>query len=52
MIDRDSLRRVDIVVALYIDPEAEISEVIGEMDYTFNHTAIKDTEIVDFTGEV
>lgn len=49
---RDELRRVDIVVSLYLDPDADVQEVVSEMDYTFTHTAIKDTEIVDINSEV
>lgn len=44
-------RKVEIVVALWID-DADIQEVVQEMDYTFDHPAIKDTEIVDINTEV
>lgn len=49
---RDELRKVEIVVSLYLDEDADIQEVVSEMDYTFDHPAIKDTEIVDISTEV
>jgi hypothetical protein len=49
---RDGLRKVDIVVSLYVDDDADIQEVVSEMDYTFQHPAIKETEIVDISTEV
>ena len=49
---RDGLRKVDIVVSLYVDDDADIQEVVSEMDYTFEHPAIKDTEIVDINTEI
>jgi hypothetical protein len=45
-------RKVEIVVALWIDDDADIQEIIQEMDYSFDHPAIKDTEIVDINTEV
>lgn len=45
-------RKVEIVVALWIDDDADIQEVVQEMDYTFEHPAIKETEIVDINTEV
>jgi hypothetical protein len=49
---RDGLRKVDIVVSLYVDDDADIQEVVSEMDYTFEHPAIKETEIVDINTEI
>ena len=45
-------RKVELVVALWIDDDADIQEIIQEMDYTFDHPAIKDTEIIDINTEV
>ena len=45
-------RKVEIVVALWIDDDADIQEVVQEMDYTFEHPAIKETEIVDIVTEI
>lgn len=45
-------RKVELVVALWIDDDADIQEVVQEMDYTFEHPAIKETEIVDINTEV
>jgi hypothetical protein len=35
-----------VVVKLYVDENADVSELIAEMDYDFEHPAIGDTEIV------
>ena len=43
--------RVDIVVSLWIDKDADYAEVLQEMDYEFRHTAIKDTEIREVITE-
>ena len=40
-------RRVDVVVRMWIDADADVAEVIQEMDYDFEHPAISETEIVD-----
>lgn len=40
-------RRVDIVVSLWVDRDADVAEVLEDMDYEFTHPAIKDTEIVE-----
>jgi hypothetical protein len=40
-------RRVDVLVRMWIDADADVSEVIQEMDYAFEHSAIAETEIVD-----
>jgi hypothetical protein len=45
-------RKVELVVALWIDDDADIQEVVQEMDYKFDHPAIKDTEIVDINTEI
>jgi len=45
-------RRVDVVVSLWIDEDADVTEVIQEMDYHFEHPAIKETELVDINTEV
>lgn len=40
-------RRVDVLVRMWIDMDADVAEVIQEMDYDFDHPAISETEIVD-----
>ncbi len=45
-------RRVDVVVSLWIDEDADVQEVMSEMDYDFRHPAIKDMEIVDICTEI
>ena len=45
-------RTIEVVVRLQIDEDADVQEVISEMDYTFFHPTIKDTEIVDILTEL
>ena len=40
-------RTIEIIVRLEIDEDADIAEVVQEMDYQFDHPAIKDTCIED-----
>jgi hypothetical protein len=44
-------RTIEVVVKLTIDDEADVSELVAELDYEFRHPAIKDTEIVDVFTE-
>lgn len=46
------MKRVDIVVSLWIDEDADYAEVLQEMDYEFSHPAIKKTEIVEVTSDL
>ncbi len=46
------MRRIEIVVMLEIDEDADVQEVVSEMDYQFHHPAIRDTEIVDVITEI
>lgn len=46
------MREIEIVVRLTIDEDADVSEVIQEMDYSFDHPAIRDTEVVDVITEI
>jgi hypothetical protein len=43
---------IEVVVALRIKGDADIAELIAEMDYQFTHDAIIDTEIRDVFTEV
>ena len=45
-------RKVEVIVALWIDEDADIIEVVQEMDYSFDHPAIQETEIVDINTEI
>jgi hypothetical protein len=45
-------RKVEVIVALWIDEDAGVEEVLQEMDYSFDHPAIKETEIVDINTEI
>ncbi len=47
----DNLRRVDIVVSLWIDEDADVVEVVQEMNYHFKHAAIVDSCIEDILTE-
>ncbi len=46
------MRDIEIVVRLTIDEDADVQEVVSEMDYEFRHPAIKDMEIVDVVTEI
>jgi len=46
------MRDIEIVVRLSIDEDADVQEIVSEMDYVFHHPAIKDTEIVDVITEI
>ena len=48
----DNLRRVEIVVSLWIRDDADVQDVVGDMDYSFDHPAIRNTEIVDILTEI
>lgn len=39
---------VKVTVELIVDDSYDVQEVIQEMDYTFKHDAIIDTEIDDY----
>ena len=45
------MKEIEIVVLLSVDEDADIGEVLGEMNYEFTHPAIKDTAIVDVLTE-
>lgn len=45
-------RWIEVVVVIELDDDADVSEVVAEMDYEFSHAAIKDTEIVDVITEL
>lgn len=48
----DQGRVIEIVVALRIREDADVQEVISEMDYSFAHADIIDTEIRDINTEL
>lgn len=37
---------IEITVKLEIEDDADPQEVVSEMDYSFDHPAIKDTEVL------
>jgi hypothetical protein len=45
------LHRVDVVVSLWIDEDADPTWVVQEMDYEFRHPDIKEAEIIDVITE-
>jgi hypothetical protein len=49
---RSKSKRVDIVVSLWIHEDADVAEVLENMNYEFTHAAIEHTEIVDVNTEV
>lgn len=46
------MRDIEIVVRITIDEDTDIQDLISEMDYSFDHPAIRDTEIVDLITEI
>jgi hypothetical protein len=48
----DDLRPVQLIVTIWIDPDANVAEVVNEMDYSFDHDAIKEYEIRDINTEI
>lgn len=48
----DNLRRIEIQVSLWIRDDADVLEVIQEMDYHFKHEAIVDSCIEDIITEI
>lgn len=49
---RDDLKCVELLVRIYIDEDADVMEVVQDMDYEFRHPAIKDTCIEDIITEI
>jgi len=45
-------RRIEITVSIWIDEDADATEVFENMDYDFFHEDIIDTEITDLNTEV
>jgi len=44
---------IHVTVALYLDEDADVSEVVAEMDYDFKYEdQIRDMEIIDVNTEV
>ena len=41
------MQTVEIIVRLTLNDDADINEVLSEMDYSITHKDIIDTEIVD-----
>lgn len=50
--NRDDLKCVELLVRIYIDEDADVMEVVQDMDYEFRHPAIKDTYIEDILTEI
>lgn len=50
--DTKATRTIEVVVRLTVLEDADIQEVISEMDYDFSHEAIQLTEIVDVNTEL
>jgi hypothetical protein len=46
------MRTIQVLVSLNVEDEADVSELIAEMDYSFTHPAIIDTDIIDVYTEV
>jgi|APCry1669189883_1035261.scaffolds.fasta_scaffold01297_23 hypothetical protein len=50
--DTKATRTIEVIVRLTVLEDADIQEVISEMDYDFSHEAIQLTEIVDVNTEL
>ena len=50
--DYDNLRPIQIVATIWVLPDVDPYEVLNEMDYSFDHPAIKDYEIRDINTEI
>jgi hypothetical protein len=48
----DEGRVIEIVVALRVREDADVAEIVSEMDYSFAHADIIDTEIRDIITEI
>lgn len=48
----DNLRRIEVVVSLWIRDDADVIAVMQEMDHSFTHKAIKEYSIEDIVTEV
>lgn len=49
---KEYLRRVDLVVSIWIDEDADVQEVVQEMKYSFDHPAIHEHYIEDILTEI
>lgn len=53
ILDRDQeLMPVQVVVTLWLKPDADVREVMSEMDYDFKHDEIVDMEIREINTEI
>jgi hypothetical protein len=50
-LDNDE-RIIEVIVAITVRGDVDISEVVSEMDYEFKHPAITDTEIRDVVTDI
>lgn len=48
----DNLKCVELLVRIWIDEDADVMEVVQDMNYEFRHPAIKDTVIEDIITEI
>jgi len=48
----NSAQTVEVIVRLYIEKDADVNEVLQEMDYSFKYPGILATEIVDVNTEI
>jgi hypothetical protein len=46
------MRTIQVLVSLNIDEDADVSKLVAEMDYSFTHPAIIDTDIIDVYTEI
>lgn len=50
--EREDCKIVEITVALWVREDADVGEVVSEMNYMFEHADIADSEIRDINTEL
>lgn len=48
----DECIAVQVTVTLWLDASTDVNEVISEMDYSFTHPGIVDSEIRDINTDI
>lgn len=44
-------RTIEIIVRLEIDEDVDVQDIVNDLDYSFDHPAIHNTEIIDILTE-
>ena len=46
------MKQVRVITTLYLEDDADIEEVINEMDYSFVHKSILESDIFDYYVDI